>query len=340
MPSTIRRSRIASTLVPAALLAMGLVHCNLAWLPSSQTQSTSQTPLPLQPQSAWTQNGGTINPACTPTPNPRETGFVDLGTGVELSAASDRVDCCTCTARSRAFSTATTPVAGTHLQGTMAASRGSTDTYSIASMRITLKSGGSTVGSRLLQQESRANNNCAGSSELPATIVGASFDLDVASFVTGAASFDEVDVDLMGYACGDASSEITLQDLAIATMASSTSPAPSGTGSNPNPNPNPNPTPTPASVGFFQTSCENPANPMVEVDSGICPNGPDLRTKTTVTCMVTGPNNTVTKVAGALTAVGQVARADCSGIKPACDSLQASGFPNPQVIINDRVSCL
>jgi hypothetical protein len=45
-------------------------------------------------------------------------------------------------------------------------------------------------------------------------------------------------------------------------------------------------------------------------------------------------------VIGGLTAVGQVARADCSALKPACDSLQASGFPNPQVVINDRVPCL
>jgi hypothetical protein len=131
----------ASVVFVGSLLALGLVNCTA--IPGNGTNGTGSPnytsaplltlpqatpavappgcalqPLTIQPASAWTANGGTINPVCTPAANPEEQSFVDVASGVELTAASNQELCCTCTARSRAFKLATMPIAGTRLLGT------------------------------------------------------------------------------------------------------------------------------------------------------------------------------------------------------------------------------
>src|SRR5438094_437270 len=97
------------SIVVAAALAIGAVHCNLpTGLPSGGNASptttyayTADLQLPLLPESAWTANYGPIHPVCQGGPNPRESGFSNVASGVSLSTLSDRADCCTCAARSR-----------------------------------------------------------------------------------------------------------------------------------------------------------------------------------------------------------------------------------------------
>jgi hypothetical protein len=332
-------ARASGTLLGAAIVAATFANCLPAPPPGY-----GQSGLALQPTSAWTQNAGTINAVCSPAANPREAAFVDVGSGVELSALSDQALCCTCTARSRSFQVPATPVAGARLQGVMIASRGPNDLYAVASMRVTVKLGGAVVGSTILAQESRPNDNCAWASELPETIVPDDFDVAVSSFAGGGTTFDELDVDLQGYACGDASSQISLQSLAVdvptSAVAASTSPGGAADGGAPDASPTATPAPpTPATVGFFPVACVNPADPTVRVQSGACPNGPDLRNKTTVTCIVSPCSGAGCEVTGTLTANGDVAEANCGALLPECDAIAAS-VPNPQVTIPDRIPCL
>jgi hypothetical protein len=344
-----------SAVFVGSLLALGLVNCTVT--PGNGPNGSNYTssplltlpqaspavappgcalqPLAIQPASAWTPNGGSMNPVCAPAANPEEQSFVDVASGVELTAASNQEMCCTCTARSRVFKVGTTPVAGTRLMGTFAAGRGVHDTWSVASMRVTLKQGGSEIARRVFAQENRQNDNCVGSSELPETVLPDVFDIDLSSMLSGsqgAATFDEIDVDLQGYACGTASNAIALLDLEVATCAGAPAPSPSSA-------PSGSPSANPATVGFMPTGCENPANPMPNVDSGSCPNGPDLSQMTTVTCRVSPCQGAGCTAVGTLSVQGNVAVADCSALKPVCDTIAAS-VPNPQVIIDNRVPCL
>ncbi len=219
-------------LLLAAALAAGAICCNLpTGLPSGSSSTTTtyqynaDLELPLLPETAWTANGGPIHPVCTPAPNPHEVHFTELASGVDLATASSTVDCCTCAARSRSFSIASMPTQGAHLHGVAMFQRGASDTWSVASMRLTVKSAGQVVTSRVIAAERRGNNNCAGSSELPEVLVDGSdvFDLDLGALAPNA-RFDEVDVDVMGYACGNGTNEATLESLHVLASGSSSSP--------------------------------------------------------------------------------------------------------------------
>jgi hypothetical protein len=299
----------------------------------------TQSPLPILPPSSWTQNGGIINPVCTPSPDPFETGFfaVDAGTdagGVELTAGSNDVSCCTCTARSRSFPVPATPVQGTHLQGALAAARGAKDPYSVGSMRITLKFQGSSIGSRVFAQESRPNDNCVGSSEMPETVLAQDdFDIDVAPFATGGTQFDEVDVDLNGYACVTGTSEIVLSCMSVATAGAPGSGGDGGTSSSSGAGGG-----GPTTVGFFPTGCEDPANPNDRDMSGTCPNGVDLTGIATVTCQASPCQGASCSVQGPVMVQGNQAVADCSGLRPICDGI-AQTVANPQIVIPTRIPC-
>jgi hypothetical protein len=355
-------ARLAGSLVLVSFAALGLTRCNSSSgggpgpggsssggaalsVPScpAPVPGYTQMPLMVQPAASWTQNAGTLNPACTPSPNPVETGFFDLdggaeaaptASGVELTAASSQANCCTCTARSRAYPIGATQVSGTHLQGTFNTERGDADAYALATFRVTLKSQGSSVGSKVFARETRANDNCAGSSELPETVIPETFDVDVATIASGGTSqFDEIDVDLNGYACTTGTCAVGLQCLSVATQGDGGASSSGGDGGSSGGGDG-----GPATVGFVPVGCEDAANPMVHVDSGMCPNGVNLSQVTTVTCRAqpcTGSSCTAT---GTLTSMGNFARADCSALKPICDTI-AQTVANPQVVIADRVPC-
>jgi hypothetical protein len=331
--------------VAAFFCAVGLLHCTngggggsssgadggapFLVLPTATVPASACAPtiLPLQPATSWNQNAGTINSACTPQANPEELSFVDVVTGVELTAGSNTQSCCTCTARSKQFKLASTAVAGTNLEGVFAAARGQNDQYAVASMRITVKNGGQSIGSRVFAREDRQNDNCAGSSELPETVLNDLFNIDLSSFATGNTSFDEIDVDLQGYACGNAMSAIALVDLRVTQCGGANTNTPDA-GAPPN-----GPT-----VGFMPVGCQNPANPMVNVDSGDCPNGVDVAAlPATVTCTVESCTGAGCNAQGALTVQGNRVVANCGAVAGQCSSL---GFPNPQVEINNRIQCL
>jgi hypothetical protein len=217
------------SLVVAALLGLGAAHCNLNPFPpvpagggplpaatGGAAGGATEIPLSLQPESAWTANFGPIHPVCAGGENPRETAFTTVGEGVSMSSASDRVDCCTCVARSRSIAVSRSSTRGAHLRGTAIFTRGRSDTWSQASVRVTLKDGASAVGSRVIAGEDRADN-CSMPSELPALLADPSgaFDVDLEALAPGA-SFDTIAIDLDGYACGDASNSVTLEEMRLA----------------------------------------------------------------------------------------------------------------------------
>lgn len=241
--------RSLSRLFVSSFFAVALAHCTLptqlnpsgSGAPGSSSSASSgysELPLALLPESSWTANGGTINAVCPGTPNPRETGFTQVGSGVSLATESNAVDCCTCAARTRSFVVPTTSTSGARLRGTLTTTRGQSTVYAVASMRVTLTKNGSDIADRVLAGESRPNNNCAGSSERPEVIVQGAFDLDLSAFAAGA-SFDGVRIDLMGYGCGLATAEATLEDLRLATPS----------GGSPSAPPSPPPSPAPGSGG-------------------------------------------------------------------------------------------
>jgi hypothetical protein len=236
----------AQKIVSVAALAFLVTACNLDQLAGQQITTTSSTnvneiQLQLQPESAWTANFGTINPVCAGGPNPRETAFTTVGSGVSMSAASNTADCCTCAARSHAIPVAKSSTLGAHLRGTAIFERGQYDTYAQASIRLTLKNGGQVVGERIVESEIRANDNCIGSSEKGIDLAQPSgeFDVDLEAAAPGA-MFDEIDVDLNGYACGTATTSVTLEEMRLAFVSGGSAPAPT---------PAPTPTPAPAASG-------------------------------------------------------------------------------------------
>ena len=339
------RSLSATTfLLAATLLPLATAHCTYQ---TSQTSTGGAADggslnlaglnvslLPLQPASDWTANAGTINPACTP-PNPQETGFTDLSSlsGVDFSTASNQAQCCTCAARSRVFPVTTTPIAGTRLVGELLMTSGANDTYAMASLRVTFKLAGSVVAKQLFQP-GQGDNNCAGSSELPATIANGIIDVEIGSFAnSGATQFDEVDVDINGYGCETASTDEKLYSLGIATPAADAGPSPApdagpaatGTGTTA--------PPSPATVGFQPVLCGGATN-LADLRSGTCPNGVNLGTTTTVTCIIepcATPTSCIT-APGKLTVSGNTVIADCSGLTSECPM-------NYQMTINDRIVC-
>ena len=157
----------------------------------------------LDPNSTWTANVGIINAACTP-PNPFELGFADLGWIASLRAESNRVDCCTCTARSRNFSVPLSSTSTARLTGVLFDQRSPTAPYSLGSLRVQVKMGNGQVGrTRILATQNRPNNNCAGSSELPAVMVNNAVPFQLRlSTVAPASQFDHLQIDLNSYGCG------------------------------------------------------------------------------------------------------------------------------------------
>ena len=331
---TLRSLSATTLLLAATLLPLATAHCtnqtstggaadggtlNLAGLNVSF--------LPLQPASDWTANPGTVNPVCS-APNPQETGFTDLSSssGVDFSTASNQAQCCTCAARSRQFPVTTTPIAGTRLVGELLMTRGANDAYSVASLRVTFKLAGTVVARQLFQPEQR-DNNCAGSSELPATIANGIIDVEIGTFASGGATqFDEVDVDINGYGCESASTDEKLYSLGIATPAGA-GPTATATATGTTPPAGP------ASVGFVPVLCGGATN-LANIHSGTCPNGVNLGSKTAVTCIIepcATPSTCIT-APGTLTVSGDTAVADCSGLATQCPN-------NDQMTIDDRIPC-
>lgn len=307
-----------------------------------QLADCTAQPLALQPSASWTANAGTINAECTdasgaPSPNPSEQQFDDVATGVELIATSHQEMCCTCTARTRSFKMASTMnVQGTHLTGVFATDRGQNDRYAVSSMRITVLNGGSKLGSRVFAREQRANDNCVGSSELPETVLNDLFDIDISQLATGGAQFDEVRIDLNGYACGNATTGIALVDLRVGTCNTSAPSTPSAPNTPGAPN---GPAPS-TSTTFNPTGCASSANPNVNVFTDVCPNGVDVSNlPATVTCQVQSCAGAGCMISGTVSTTpdGKQAIANCSATAPVCSSL---GHANPQVVVNDRIPCL
>jgi probable HAF family extracellular repeat protein len=178
--------------------------------------------LSVQPASSWTLDAGEINSPCTP-PNPYETKFSNAttpgGPGVARFCASDTLNCCTCTRRSKSFPLpAVLNTSTSRLRGYFVAQRGSNDVYSVGSMRVDLYLNGSLVAKRLYASENRPNNNCAGTSELPETLLPPPlFNIDLSTIAPGA-QFNEVIIRLNGYACGTATNEIYVAELEILTQ--------------------------------------------------------------------------------------------------------------------------
>jgi len=175
--------------------------------------------LQVQPTKSWTLDAGEINPPCKPA-NPFEKKFVAVltpgGKGVERECAARGVSCCTCTRRSKSFPLHTVlNTSNSHIRGYFVTRRGAKDPYSLASMRIDLYRKGVEVAKRLYAEENRPNNNCAGSSELPAALLlPPLFNVALSSIAPGI-QFDEVRIRLNGYACETGTNYLWLANVQI-----------------------------------------------------------------------------------------------------------------------------
>ncbi len=168
----------------------------------------------------WTPDYGEITPPCHP-PNPHETSFepvlLGLRPGVQLRTASNDMQCCTCTRRSKRFPMGRVfDTSRTVLRGWFEASRGPNDPYSVASAQVDLLFRGTRVASAVFAAENRPNNNCAGSSQRPERLLknGSDFSVPLSS-LKSAGEFDEVELHLQGYGCGPATNAVILADVRV-----------------------------------------------------------------------------------------------------------------------------
>ena len=138
---------------------------------------------------------------------------------MSLRTEANGAACCGCIGRTKRFvlSRVIDP-AKAFLHGTwFGAVRPACDAYSLASMRIDLVTDsppGTPVASATFAAEPRHFDNCGAALCSQRRIVAPGpFDLALASLASQ--PFDEIDVTLQGYGCGDTENAITLGDLVL-----------------------------------------------------------------------------------------------------------------------------
>jgi hypothetical protein len=169
-------------------------------------------------------------PSCFPVlgaDNPHETGFADVctpgGPGVTFSAASNTLACCACIGRRKTFyvrdltggAKDKLPTSGTTLVGSWASfetTHGSP--YTEPSFRIELFSAGVNDTGWEFAGFGQVNDNCGSGHNSQLVIQGAGT-FSVPLYLWGANTFDEIDIIVQSYACGDASNEVMLGDLEL-----------------------------------------------------------------------------------------------------------------------------
>jgi hypothetical protein len=192
--------------------------------------------LALQPSSAdgWRETIDDAQvPSCFPVldaDNPYQTGFADVctpgGPGVTFSAASNTLACCACIGRRKSFyvrdltrgakdalSTTTTTLIGSW--ASFEITKGTP--YTEPSFRIELYAGGVSDTGWEFAGFPSVNDNCGSGHNSQLVIQGAR-SFSVPLYLFGGHAFDQIDVVVQSYACGDTSNGVTLGDLELTWM--------------------------------------------------------------------------------------------------------------------------
>jgi hypothetical protein len=159
--------------------------------------------------------------------NPHETGFADVctpgGPGVTFSAASNTFACCACIGRRKTFyvrdltngAKDKLSTTSSNLVGSWASFETTHNTpYTEPSFRIELFAAGALVTGSEFAGYGSMYDNCSAGHNTQLIIQGPqSFPVQLYQF--GANTFDQIDVVVESYACGDASNAVTLGDLEL-----------------------------------------------------------------------------------------------------------------------------